>query len=386
MSRARLPLLFLVALFLGAAPVFATTVAVGTCKPALKSFSTISAAVSSSPSPSTVLVCPGTYPEQVVISTPLTLQGVSVGNSNQAVITVPGTGLSGVVSIIFGSTFAPQVEVATTAGPVTISNLTVDGSGCASISPGDTLIGIYYGSGSSGTVNEVTVHNAPNSCFEHGIVAENGTPTVKLMTIENSSVHDTVNGTAILVGSNQSPGTLTATIKGNSISNTYSGILQYTGAGPGTVTGNVVAANAVGIGAVGSSVLISGNTVTSPTSISAFGAIFAGGAGDTVTGNKVWNTPFWAIEIGASGVTMKSNLVANALVGIEFGCVTGNTVSGNTINDALTGFNDIPLSTTASGSFFNVPTLRNQDCGFSLRHAPPSAEALAKMVAAPRSN
>ena len=73
------------------------TVAVGTCLPQLKSFSTIQAAVSaSSPEESdqnegndggkTVLVCPGTYPEQVVINTPLTLKGVVSGNHGAAVI------------------------------------------------------------------------------------------------------------------------------------------------------------------------------------------------------------------------------------------------------------------------------------------------------------
>jgi hypothetical protein len=41
-----------------------------------------------------VLVCPGTYPEQVTISQPLTLQGITSANSAQAVIAVPGGGMS----------------------------------------------------------------------------------------------------------------------------------------------------------------------------------------------------------------------------------------------------------------------------------------------------
>ena len=69
------------------------TVAVGACLPQLKSFSTIQGAVAASSSGGTVLVCPGTYPEQVVINTPLTLKGIVSGNHGAAVITVPASGL-----------------------------------------------------------------------------------------------------------------------------------------------------------------------------------------------------------------------------------------------------------------------------------------------------
>src|SRR5690348_7907759 len=64
--------------------------AVGTCMPNLTSYQTISAAVSSVPAGSRVLVCPGMYPEQVLVTQPLTLQGISSGNSGRAIITVPG--------------------------------------------------------------------------------------------------------------------------------------------------------------------------------------------------------------------------------------------------------------------------------------------------------
>src|ERR1700730_5101948 len=81
-----------------AAPMFASTFAVGTCKPSLVSFTTISAAVIGVPPGSTIDVCPGTYPEQVTIAQPLTLKGISSGNAGQAVITVPGSGLATVTS------------------------------------------------------------------------------------------------------------------------------------------------------------------------------------------------------------------------------------------------------------------------------------------------
>ena len=74
-----------------------------------------------------MLACPGTYPEQVVINTPLTLKGVVSGNHGAAVITVPASGL--VPNGTFGGgTAVAQVFVQAASGSVTIADLTVDGS------------------------------------------------------------------------------------------------------------------------------------------------------------------------------------------------------------------------------------------------------------------
>src|SRR5258708_15830027 len=106
--------------------VAAGTGAVGTCKPSLLSYATIAAAVSGLPPGSAVLVGPGTYPEQVTIAQPLTLKGIAIGNAGQAVITVPASGLTAVITGL-GYPIAPQMHV--TAGPVNISDITVDGTG-----------------------------------------------------------------------------------------------------------------------------------------------------------------------------------------------------------------------------------------------------------------
>ena len=65
-----------------AQPLLAKTYYVGSCKTG--AYSTISAAVAAVPADSIIDVCPGTYPEQVVISQPLTLQGIASGGSAQA--------------------------------------------------------------------------------------------------------------------------------------------------------------------------------------------------------------------------------------------------------------------------------------------------------------
>ena len=56
-----------------------TTYFVGTCQPKKPSYATISQAVSSVPAGSIIEVCPGKYPEQVVITMPLTLEGIPGG-------------------------------------------------------------------------------------------------------------------------------------------------------------------------------------------------------------------------------------------------------------------------------------------------------------------
>jgi pectin methylesterase-like acyl-CoA thioesterase len=72
----------------------AATVSVGTCLPAYPHFSTIQSAVNASPQGGTVLVCPGTYPEQISIFHPLTLKGVDNNGSNLALITMPSGALA----------------------------------------------------------------------------------------------------------------------------------------------------------------------------------------------------------------------------------------------------------------------------------------------------
>jgi len=69
------------ALALGAQQMSAAnaTNVVGTCKGGTH-FSTIQSALDASPAPSTVEVCPGQYAEQVTITKPVTLEGITASN------------------------------------------------------------------------------------------------------------------------------------------------------------------------------------------------------------------------------------------------------------------------------------------------------------------
>ena len=155
MSRPRVLFLLAIGLVLAVHPMLAANYAVGSCKPSLPSYATISAAVSGVPPGSTVLVCPGTYPEQVTIAQPLTLKGISSGNAGRAVITLPGSGLAAVTT---GLAYSIAAMVDVTAGPVNISDITVDGTG-NNVTSTYWLAGFLYNDGSSRTVNEVTARN-----------------------------------------------------------------------------------------------------------------------------------------------------------------------------------------------------------------------------------
>src|ERR1700694_4654026 len=177
-------------LFLVAQPLIAvtTTYYVGTCR--IGAYGSISAAVAAVPPNSIVDVCPGTYSEQVVISQPLTLQGIFDSNSSQAVITMPSAGLITTSSSYFG-TISAQVQV--TAGPVKINNITVDGT--AANCPGGFYVGVFCSSGSSGNVNEVETRNQTCNNNGLGILAENTAGAAQSVTIGNNDVHDyTYNG------------------------------------------------------------------------------------------------------------------------------------------------------------------------------------------------
>jgi hypothetical protein len=149
--------LLMLVMAVGAYPLRAANFYVGTCKPG--SFTTIAAAINAAPAGSTINVCPGMYAEQVIISKPLTLQGVVSSNTSQTIIAVPDAGLQTFSSIVF-SPLAPQVEV--TAGPVNLADLIVDGTATTNC-PTVHFVGIHYNSGSSGVVDGVEVRD--HTCF-----------------------------------------------------------------------------------------------------------------------------------------------------------------------------------------------------------------------------
>lgn len=334
----------------------ATTVAVGpnTCKSTLQHYSNIQSAVSAVPWGTIVMVCPGSYPEQVTITQPLTLEGVTDGTGNAAVITVPGGGLvQNGTSNSFGPV-AVQLLVQNTVG-VTIKNLTVDGNGgnCPAGSNRNVGIGVFdVGSANDGTtaakIQNVVVRN-DTTCFGDGILAD-----TSYITITNSEIHD-VNQTAIDAYSAK------YSITNNSIQRAHNyGIVLLNNAAGSVVSGNNVSDGSTGILSSSSNL---GATITKNTSLNNFyvgvWTFFANN--QTVTYNVVSNSSWPLVVEGGSNNTVKNNKLSDALFDgildeISFG---GNNITMNTVNEAQFGiFGDSTVGgdTLVPNTFFNVVT------------------------------
>jgi len=331
--------------------------AVGTCKPKLTSFTTIQDAVSKVPPRSTVLVCPGVYPEQVTISQPLTLQGIADSNLDQIVITVPTGGLApNVTTNMLDSPLAVAAQVLVqNANPVNITNIAVDGTGgdqvCATSGTG--LAGIFYGSGSSGSINRVRVSGQKaNGQCGFGIWAENAGSPNQFVTIQGSSVHD-IDNAGIFAGSGPTP-TLAVRMKDNVV------IVPGAAAGivlnnvNGEITGNDVSNALLGIVDLGPATHVSSNNVTS----TSFGVTLL--AGGTVQSNDIMNSDTGVFLLGDGPANIQSNQITLARTAIEFSCHAA-TVARNTINDAVTGLDQVPATFTGMNTFANTGTIRT-DC------------------------
>src|SRR6202795_2493046 len=199
------------------APLQALNYEVGGCKTGsgYVNFTTISAAVAGVPAGSKILVCPGAYPEQVTITQPLTLQGIASNNSNRAVITInPNGNLAPNVTSVIGEYLYAQVLVQNVnpPGPVNIIGITVDGTngpqqGCTDA---NGFAGLFYPSGTAGTVNEVTARNQIGGCgLGAAIWLENGAGPTQSINVENTSVSN-MDGPGINNVSDQNPAAMNA--------------------------------------------------------------------------------------------------------------------------------------------------------------------------------
>lgn len=328
-------------IFMGSAHAARVAVWNGTgtnCQPTLPYYPTIQQAVNDVPSDSTILVCPGTYPEQVTIAKALTLKGVSLGMSDSAIIVVPKTGLVANATCsdcedIVGQPAAAQVLVNGTGG-VTISDLTVDGTGANYPAPND--VGIEFLNAASGTVEHVAVRYIGNCVVSVasggfcqssvGILSENS--SVK---IESSVVHDTNAGVIADGGVN--------TITSMTILNTpVNGIFfdgTYFLANQGAITSNSAFSGA-----------FNGIALINATNIA-------------VTGNRIGGITGRGIDLSGStgGCTVQSNEIADTGEGVLDGSSGGaNIITNNVINEAVNGivFQAGNTDTLGPNTFHNV--------------------------------
>ena len=322
--------------FLTAIHSFAKVLEVGNCiGGASAQFATIQEAVNAATPGSRVLVCPGSYAEQVTINKPLTLRGAKLSSTSGATIIAPQGGVqANTSSLSSGNALAAQILVDSTWG-VRISNLTVDGSNnglttCSS----PIFIGIFFRN-ASGVVSHTAVVNQVLGSGDAGcqsglaIFAQSGNGGSSKVEILNNTVHGyQKNG-----------------ITGNEIG-TWVNVANNTVVGVGPTTGAAENSIQVGFGAAGK---IVGNTamddvwspdvITDPGDAASGILVYASGS-VLVRENIVANTQFGIALVTdvTGGPPADNNEVVENLVsashvfdGIEV-CSDHNVIRGNTIN------------------------------------------------------
>jgi hypothetical protein len=386
----------LAAIGFGAQALSAATVYVGTCGPAKATYPTIQLAVNAVPAGSTILVCPGTYPEQVTITKNLNLVGIQSGTMDSAVITSPA---GGVVQNTYDLYEPPSIPVAAqvlvqNAQSVNISNITVDGSNNQIVGCAPDLRGIYYqkasgsldavatrnqaltpaldgcqsgegifvqsGYGTSGPANVAVQFSSVHSFQKNGITGD-GSETC--LTVRNSNISGQGPTTGAAENGVQVSDGAAGTVVGNTVTDLIwvpptpqeagqaaaSGILIYASEGV-TAADNTVGTTQLGI-----------VTVTDPTSPSSNNP---NGLGDhaIIKNNQVLNTQLYdAIDACSNGNTIENNAIANAAqsaIHLDSGCGatgTNNTVKANFINETCAGILVGATPNAISGNgFFNA--------------------------------
>jgi Periplasmic copper-binding protein (NosD) len=348
MSRIKF-LLFLLALTAQGPLASATvTYAVGSCQPKLQSFTTIMGALGATPPPNVVKVCAGRYSEQVVITFPVTLEGVPAGNSDQAVIAVPPGQLSGFNDGL-GDFLSAQVSVLQTQGEVNLTNLTVDGTGNTVASP-NFVVGVLYFN-SPGTMDHLNIVNQNGNGLGVGVWLAGGNfnPSV---TVEDSNLQN-FDSAGITVETNPQ---LTTTIKGNDLGSTFAksdGInLDFGAQLTASISDNLITAGYEGVLINSGQGSVSHNKVVgTPVGIDLETDTVA------VTSNTVYNTlgGFGIGIIADSAVApVTGNTVAQSPIGIYLNCVAGTNVHSNTIFDATYALYGVPSGAIGTNTYYNV--------------------------------
>jgi hypothetical protein len=348
--------LFSAILFVLAAPeIHATTVIVGTCKVGTR-FSKIQDALNSTPAPTIVQVCPGTYPEQVTISKPVTLEGIVAHDSSLAMLVPPSGGLKTNAVLENGDPAAVQILVEDVSNLVNLTNLVVNGSD-ADVG-GAAVVGIFFRN-TSGTINHVVTFNVSGGTGGYGIYLAGGNQNPKA-TIENSTFdHD---DTGLWAQSNSSSSELTATIE-NSLLSSCATCIEVAAGATVTISNNMINTNGViGIALSGSTGSVMGNTI-----VGGQDGIDEGDAGFTIKSNKIYGASDFGINLDIAALT--ADVTGNTLsrigkIGIAFcGPDTFNKLHSNTFEDMNIGYS-VPLGFTTTGStFIGVTTDAMIPCG-----------------------
>jgi parallel beta-helix repeat protein len=355
------------ALAFGAQPLSASvTYIVGTCKSGTR-FSTIQSALDAAPAPNTVEVCPGQYNEQITISKPVTLEGISLGSADQVRIYTPAGGLKVNAEIYTGDTVltpaAAQIFVDNAGGSVNLTNLVVNGVANGQSGSGAFVIGILYQQ-TPGTINHVIAFNQNGAnTVGWGIYLQGGSSD-PLVTVENCSLYDFSQGAIWAIGTTDAPN-LRAVIENNFVSSasqsTYDIVAEEST--NSTVSGNVVSGGLYGIYIVTTEGSVSGNTILG----SEIG-IDLTVDGASVKSNKMYGTILTGVTIEAPSLSVSAvqgNTIRSVMnpnqgggTGIDLGChnISSSLVHSNTFMDSIYGYGNAPAGFSGSNTFSGVFT------------------------------
>ena len=322
-----------------------------------------------------VVVCPGTYPEQVKITKNVSITGVLrdgtdpveiAGNSGDARIVPPAGGL--LRDPDFLGNVAAQVY-AQNITDVNLTNLHIDGTGtgCPLGTDGAPMpiAGIaLYGVGipdtaHKATINKNVMHNQVGMCggvrsyTGHGLRTEKSWATLDSNSIanaDNNLIHQ-IEGVSKMTN--------------NYLSYAHYGILlsNVTQTYGATLTGSTISSNIVTALQAGILLEASSNVLVSLNTLSHTGiGTDALSSDNDVLSNKVIDA-FYGIYLGNG--TSRTNVKSNTIIrSVRVGIVDqfsegGNTITGNTINQAPIGIfllatmNDVINPNT----YFNVDVL-----------------------------
>ena len=362
-------------------------------------YTTIAAAVSAADSGDVIAICPALYPEQLIITKPLTLRGIEV-NGIKRVLLQPS------LVDLLGLPTEAVITVMNTKG-VTIQDLAIDAShntvsGC---SPG--VAGVHFFN-ASGTVKNSAIFGgqlaSPLSCTTlpfgngFGIRVDANQPGPFTISVKNNSIHDyTANGVQVngACAACAQPTAITAEIAGNTVSGVgpAGGIFQFAvfilNGAVGHITNNVLTEGLCGsvaisdcinersegvtLRAVGDGTVVDGNVITNAQS-----GIFINGANRLrVTNNQIRNIDAMSgmdIQATASGFFTNSVITGNSIFNVGpidqnasnnfegcgineasgTGTVSGNEISQNTVNDAFCGVAHVTADNVEAGVYLNT--------------------------------
>lgn len=358
-------------------------------------YSTIGAAIAAASPGDTVAICPALYQEQLIISKPLKLLGITNTVSSTS------TGTYGIGRVLIqpalvdlqNLAYESVITVMNTSG-VTIENLAVDASNNTVSGCSPTLSTIHFFN-SSGKVDFSAISGAElqdvttcSGLFGNGfgvLVDSDGTrPGPFKVTISDNSIHDyEQDGIYVLgPGAGVSPAVVDVDLTANSISGIgpASGTLQFgvfLNGAAGSIKGNHISEGTCGMLAITDCVnlrsegvtlrsvqagtVVDGNIITNTQS----GIFINGVVQASITNNVISNIDGYdGIDVqGLTNSQIEGNKIYNALPIANESCGVyefsgtgnmGNTIANNAVNDAYCGIGYVTADAVESGTYLNT--------------------------------